>query len=52
MIINRWKPIIILEVLPDSTLVNSEWFLSNILSIGYSITKKLHGNLVFEYEKE
>jgi FkbM family methyltransferase len=48
--INRWKPIIILEVLPDSTLVNSEWFFCNILSIGYSITKQLHGNLVFEYE--
>jgi len=45
--IRRCLPILILEVLPDSSLVHSEWFLENVLSLGYQMTGKVHGNMVF-----
>lgn len=45
--IRRCLPILILEVLPNSSLVDSEWFLENILSLGYRMAGKFHGNIVF-----
>jgi len=45
--IRRCLPIIILEVLPGSTLLSSDWFLNNILSLGYSKTHDIHGNSIF-----
>lgn len=45
--IKRCLPIIILEVLPGSTLLDSEWFSKNILSLGYHEIKNIHGNSVF-----
>ncbi|WP_367154165.1 FkbM family methyltransferase [Methylomonas sp. HYX-M1] len=48
--IRRCLPIIILEVLPNSTLLGSEWFSNNILSLGYKKIQDLHGNSVFSYK--
>jgi FkbM family methyltransferase len=48
--IHRCLPIIILEVLPDSTLLGSDWFSSNILSLGYRKIQDIHGNSVFSCE--
>ena len=45
--IRRCKPIIILEVLPGSDLLESEWFSTNILNVGYREHAQLHGNKVF-----
>ncbi|GAB4508164.1 MAG: hypothetical protein Tsb0026_06300 [Sulfuricaulis sp.] len=45
--IKRWLPIIIVEVLPNSTLLSSEWFAENILSLGYRKINEIHGNSVF-----
>jgi FkbM family methyltransferase len=45
--IRRCLPILILEVLPESTLVRGDWFAKNILSLGYELTAKLHGNSVY-----
>lgn len=45
--IQRCLPIIILEVRPNSTLLGSDWFAENILSLGYKKTINLHDNLVF-----
>lgn len=45
--IRRCKPILILEVLPHSGLLRSEWFSQNILSLGYHQDMKLHRNIVF-----
>jgi hypothetical protein len=39
-------PIIIVEVNPKSTLIESAWFTENILVLGYKITKFAHGNAV------
>ena len=49
--IRRCLPIIILEVFPDRTLLDSDWFSENILSLGYSETDKLHENAVFSRSK-
>ena len=46
--ISRWRPIIILEDLEEAQLLESSWFESNILSLGYTRTKSLHGNVVFQ----
>lgn len=48
--IQRCLPIIILEVLPNSTLLESKWFSENILSLGYHKTRVLHRNCVFSRE--
>lgn len=48
--IQRCLPIIILEVLPDSTLLDSDWLSENILSLGYRMTNNIHGNSVFVCE--
>jgi FkbM family methyltransferase len=44
--IQRCLPIIIVEVNPKSTLIESAWFTENILVLGYKITKFAHGNAV------
>lgn len=43
-------PIIILENLPNSTLIDGDWFGENILSLGYRKVNHMHGNLVFVCE--
>lgn len=48
--IRRWRPILVLEVWPESTLVESNWFSENILGLGYRNTDKIHGNYVFMCE--
>jgi len=48
--IHRCLPIIILEVWSDSTLLSSDWFSENILSLGYRKINDIHGNSVFQYE--
>ncbi len=45
--INRCLPIIIFEVLPNSTLLDSDWFSNNILSLGYRKMLDIHGNSIF-----
>lgn len=45
--IRRCLPILILEVLPNSNLVQTEWFSDNILRLGYENVAKLHGNSVY-----
>lgn len=45
--IQRCRPIIILEVLQNSTLLESNWFSENILSLGYRKIKNIHENSVF-----
>ena len=45
--IQRCLPIIILEIWPNSTLLDSDWFSTNILSLGYRKIGDIHGNLVF-----
>ena len=47
--IRRCLPIIILEVLPDSTLVDSDWFFDNIISLGYKKNHDVHGNSIFSF---
>lgn len=44
--IRRWRPIIVLEVWPKSDLLQSTWFLSNILSLGYRKIGTVHENCV------
>lgn len=46
--VRRCLPILILEVLPDSSLLDSEWFSENILNLGYRKTSTIHGNSVFQ----
>jgi FkbM family methyltransferase len=48
--IRRCLPIIILEVLPNSTLLESDWFFDNILSLGYRRIHGIHSNSVFSYK--
>lgn len=48
--IRRCHPVIILEILANSTLLDSDWFSENILSLGYRAISNIHGNLVFVYE--
>jgi FkbM family methyltransferase len=45
--IRRCMPILILESLPGSRLVQGEWFADNILSLGYAQVARLHGNFVY-----
>ncbi|MEM1230415.1 MAG: FkbM family methyltransferase [Pseudomonadota bacterium] len=46
--IRRCHPIIIVEVLPESSLLESDWFQEQILGLGYRKTGDLHANMVFE----
>lgn len=48
--IRRCRPIIILEVLPESDLIDSVWFRKHVLALGYRKTGELHANSVFEVE--
>ncbi|MDH5255519.1 MAG: FkbM family methyltransferase [Gammaproteobacteria bacterium] len=43
----RCRPIVVIEVLADSNLVQSEWFAENFLRAGYRYTGSIHGNAVF-----
>ena len=46
--IRRCKPILILEIIPGCDLLTTDWFASNILSLGYEKQCELHGvNVVF-----
>jgi FkbM family methyltransferase len=45
--IRRCLPTIILEVRPGSQLISSDWFLENIMSLGYRKITDVHGNFVF-----
>ena len=40
-------PILVVEVLPGSDLLDSSWFAANILSLGYEQTEVHDGNVVF-----
>lgn len=46
-IINICLPILILEILPNSTLLDSEWFSENILKLGYHMVDTIEGNSIF-----
>ncbi len=50
--IRRCLPIIMVEVLANSTLLESEWFAENILSFGYRKTNDIDANSVFTCEPE
>ena len=50
--IQRCLPIIILEVWPNSTLLDSIWFSENILSLGYQKIDDIHENVVFRCEAQ
>ena len=43
----RCRPIIVLEMLPESGILESNWFAENVLSLGYQLTQSIHGNVVF-----
>jgi len=45
--IKKWHPIIILESLPESQLIESEWFTKNIIGIGYKFSKKIYRNMIY-----
>lgn len=45
--IQRCHPIIILEDLPNSTLLESDWFSENILSCGYKKNHAIQDNIIF-----
>jgi FkbM family methyltransferase len=45
--IRRCLPILILEVRPNSTLPQSDWFAENILGLGYRRITEVQGNQVF-----
>lgn len=51
-IIRKCLPIIILEVLPNSTLLGSDWFSENILSLGYRKRCEIHDNSIFSCESK
>lgn len=46
--IRRCLPLLVLEVQPGSALLESEWFRSEILSLGYRRHAAVHGNVVFQ----
>ena len=45
-VIRRCRPLLIVEALKGSTLLDSDWFGASILSLGYRITDRFHGNAV------
>jgi len=44
--IRRCKPILILEIVPQSQLLQSPWLIENILGLGYQQSTFVHGNAV------
>ncbi len=44
--IKRDKPILILE--DNNHVIESKWFVTNILSLGYEVTKTIHNNTVLQ----
>lgn len=48
--IRRCLPIIILEVLSQSTLLDSRWFDANIVDLGYRKVGNIHGNAILSSE--
>ena len=48
--IQRCLPTLILEVLPNSTLLGGDWFSENVISLGYRKISDFHGNSVFACE--
>jgi FkbM family methyltransferase len=46
--IRRCLPLLVLEVQPGSTLLESDWFRSEILGLGYRRLAAVHGNVVFQ----
>ncbi len=45
-VIRRCRPLLIVEALKGSTLLESDWFGTSVLSLGYRVTDRLHGNAV------
>ena len=45
-LIRRCRPLLIVEALKGSTLLEGDWFGASILSLGYRITDRFHGNAV------
>jgi FkbM family methyltransferase len=45
--LRRFRPVILLEVVPGSTLLESDWFASTILAMGYRKAAKVHENWAF-----
>ena len=45
--INRCRPMIIVEVLEESTLLQSGWFADNIIALGYREIEEIDGNSIF-----
>lgn len=46
--IERCSPILILEILPDSNLIESNWFSECILKIGYRKINEVYKNSIFQ----
>lgn len=49
--IRRCLPIIIIEVLPNSSISKNHWFIENILSVGYQKVGQLYENQAFYINK-
>lgn len=49
--IDKYLPILILEIGRKSALAESKWFAANIVSLGYKQTGTLHSNTIFECSK-
>ncbi len=45
--IERCRPIIVVEILPESALLLTGWLEQRILPLGYRMTGTIHGNAVF-----
>lgn len=45
-IIERCKPVIIVEVWSNNNVLNSEWLKENIFPLGYEVVKEVHDNKV------
>lgn len=45
--IARCRPVLVVELLAESTLLSSDWIAKNILSLGYQMTGTVHGNAVW-----
>ena len=45
--ITRCKPILILEIIPDSTLLTDSFFQESIIGLGYKKQGHVHGNVIY-----
>ena len=45
--IARCKPILILEIIPDSTLLTDTFFQESIIGLGYKKQGHVHGNVIY-----